>query len=194
MPAFNLPNAIGPTGTPRVITGNGNQTFAITNPSGAKRPFLVRTDYESASGYDSIWVNGLDASGALKDYFFGGTKTHGVRLLESGSSEITQIQVEAAGPWKVTLIPLANARTWDGKSAISGSDADVLLIPSRVASSLKVKYTIAQDAYFKALFFSNDVTQTSLNMDETAKTLVLPSGTLVFSIDTPGTWAFAPTA
>ena len=199
-PKIAMDDLIGGKGETISKEGNGNTVFPITNPSGGTHPFLVRVDYDAPTEFGRISVEALGADGTGTGNAFGYNKAHGTYLFGAyGSEAVTQLKVEADGPWKLSVIPLASAKTWDGTSPISGNGPEVLLIPTPLAKATNVTLDKQQlEVDFSGFDFltPNSWGETGLSSEGSGSTgqSVMPKSTTVVEVTAEGTWTITPTA
>lgn len=180
-----------------VIQGSGNQVVDVTNPAGPGGTCAIVVE---RPGGGSVQVTGLNDAGTrtltfvtlrdgvpsamrLMDPFLPGD----MDVREPGTSEpnapTTKLQVEAVGPWKVTLKPLANLPTWDGRSPLEGSGSAVFVLDPQIEQRANYAITTSADGLgFTAYTPKGPRNLDTAVADQTRGVGVLPAGSIVFGV------------
>ena len=156
----------------------------VTWPS--NQAAVLRTTYQ---GSENFVVTGYDASGDLGPLFVNTIGNYdGVRLFDvDADTSASRLQVQASGPWTITINPLMSAPTEKSPGTYNGTGDTVLLIKGSPA--IARFHNTGRDNFVVTSYTnsSKDVLINKIGVFDGAK--VVPPGTLLFEVQSDGAWS-----
>jgi hypothetical protein len=182
--ASPLPSA--PTFAPITLTGSGSKLATFTIPASSAGLAVVRY-----SGQDTFVVRGLAADGSSTGGLINAIGPYsGTRLFDIDDQQTAAFQVQASGPWTITVEPPASARIWTGASAVSGTGDDVVQLSPASSALANATFTYSGHGGFTVDGFSpsgDDGLVSTIGLFHAQ--IPLPDGTFLIEIQAAGTWS-----
>jgi hypothetical protein len=160
---FTIPETAAGIAT---ITHRGSSNFAVTALA-------------SDGSHNALLVNVIGS--------YSGT----VLFDETGHS--VAFEVDADGPWTISIKPITSARTWNPAAALTGRGDDVVRLSP--ASDGLVTLSLTHDGESNFAVTSYGADDRSLLVNEIgpfAGEVALPGGTLLLQVEADGSWSGAP--
>lgn len=167
--------------TPTIFTGSGDDVVTITKPEGATVVIATIT------GNDAGRYFGVSALDGDRDSLVNTTDPYsGTTLLDANRGGTTQLEVQATGPWSITLTNLQYAPTFNGHAEGTGDAVLISQTPGRTATITGNQ----EGRYFGVRAYGDGSGQGLVNTtDPYSGTVPWPSGTNVFVvISAEGSW------
>ena len=109
--------------------------------------------------------------------------------LADGTDETVAFQVACEGSWVLGIRPVGDARPWTG-GHVSGVGGDVLVIPGGIQAFCTVDFQIQTNDHAAVWAYSDYDKQLLFNcIGPYAGQTILPTGTVVVSVQHNGPWA-----
>lgn len=169
---------------PTVFTGTGDDVVTITKPAGATVVIATITGNDAGRYFG---VKGLDGD---MDTLVNTTDPYnGTTLLDANRGGTTQLQVQAVGPWSITLTDLRSAPTFDATAPQTGA-GDAVLIYQGPRGVAKIDGN-AEGRYFGVKAYGSSGGGNSLvnTTDPYTGSVPMPAGPAIVVVTAAGNWS-----
>lgn len=114
----------------------------------------------------------------------------GTRLIDAMEGEQTAaLKIESDGSWRVTLKPFALVHVWDGTGTWTGKGDNLVVIQSGAFAGLdSVKITNSGESNFVVTAYGETMDLLVNEIGSYSGELLMPAGTVLFEIQSDGTW------
>jgi hypothetical protein len=102
-------------------------------------------------------------------------------------------EVEADGPWTISIKPLASARVWNPAGGLSGRGDDVVRLSPASEGLVTLSLTHDGESNFAVTSYGADDRNLLVNeIGVFAGEVALPAGTLLLQVEADGSWTGTP--
>ena len=184
VPPPTIPTTTTTTPAPQQASGDSDQVVNLTFPT--TMPALVHATYQGDSNFIVHGVNSLGVSGSLLVNVIGAYD--GVTPLNfTVDEQATALQVQAQGPWTITVSPLSTAPEVPAHGSYMSSSDQVIGI---AAGTTLASFGYSGDSNF--IVHAVTGTQETLVVNEIGAfngQEVIPAGTLYLIVEAQGSWS-----
>jgi hypothetical protein len=186
------PAAVAPAAafTDITLTGRGDSVQRFTIP--ASSAAIVTLSHRGSSNFI---VESLDTSGGTNDLLVNTIGNYsGTRFMDTSAGEHSSaLEIQADGPWTITIKHPTKARSWSGSGALSGNGDDVVRVSPTVSGFTAVTLSHSGDSNFIVTSYANDGTDLVVNeIGSYRGSKTLPSGTYAIEVEADGSWSITP--
>jgi hypothetical protein len=172
--------------TPEQYSGAGSSVVTLT----ATDPRILTIAHSGASNFAvySVDDQGQDID-LLVNEIGSYSGIHPLNFLDG--EEAAALKIEADGQWNVTSAPLTSAPSWDGNAPFSAEGAAVVLVAGAAEGLTPVTLTHQGDSNFAVFAYGEDRDLLVNEIGNYTGETLLPSGTLVLTVEADGPWSIA---
>jgi hypothetical protein len=169
---------------PTVFTGSGDDVVTITKPAGATVVIATITGNDAGRYFGVKAVDGdMDTLVNTTDPY------NGTTLLDANRGGTTQLQVQAVGPWSITLTDMRSAPTFTSAAPQTGAgDAVLIYQGSRGVARIQGN---AEGRYFGVKAYGSGGAGNSLvnTTDPYTGSVPMPAGPAIVVVTANGDWS-----
>ena len=171
------------------LTGTGSSVPRFDIP--VDTAAIAEISHTGASNF-AVWT--LDEAGAQQDLLVNTIGNYAGTVLfdEATGSHSVAFDVEADGPWSITVKPVTEAFEWNGTEQLAGSGDDVAIL-NPASSGLKTVTLVHDGDGNFAIWAYGPMTDLIVNeIGPYNGEVLLPDGTFLFEITANGPWSITP--
>jgi hypothetical protein len=174
---------------PIELSGKGDKVARVSLPADVG---AVAEISNSGKGYFGVQTLGSDGESAdLLVNTVG--KYKGSVLIDQRGAQIVALEISSDGKWKVTIVPVLSAESWDTTNAKSGKGDQVLLLGAPVEGFATVQITGKGKDYFGVHAYTAEG-DSDLLVNEIAPyegEVIVPEGTALLEIRAGAGWTLS---
>jgi hypothetical protein len=185
------PAATATTEQPIILKGSGDSVVDANKWTG---PALVHAEYH---GGDNFVVENYDDSGQQIDLLVNtiGSYDGYVPLDFLDTEHTTRFQIQASGPWTLTIEPFTDIPVQTVPGTIQGKGDQVYILRGGTPDLLKADASHARDNFIVVAY--SQIAGRDLVINDIAPysgTVIIPSDTFILVINATGSWSIEVTA
>jgi hypothetical protein len=172
------------------LSGTGNAVPRFDIPEDAAAIAEI-----SHSGGANFVVWAVDGSGSQTDLLVNtiGAYSGTVLFDEQAGSHTDAFEVEADGPWTITVEPVTEAFEWDGSEVLSGTGDDVVILDPPSSGLQSTTLTHDGSGNFAVWGYASGATDLLVNeIGNYSGEVLLADGTFLLEITATGSWTASP--
>jgi len=188
--ASPIPTPDQPAFTAVELSGSGNSVPRFDIP--AESAAIAEISHSGAANF-VVWT--VDEGGAQTDLLVNAIGAYAGTVLfdEQEGSHSVAFDVEADGPWTITIRPVTDAFHWDGSQTLSGSGDDVAILDPPSAGLKSVTLTHQGAENFVIWGYASSSTDLLVNeVGQYSGEVLLADGTFLLEISADGAWTVSP--
>lgn len=147
--------------------------------------FTVHATYEGGGNF-AVWSVGEDGSSI--DLLVNTIGSYTGRAPLNFMDDPVGLQIEAEGPWAVTVDHLSLAPRWDGDRALKRAGDDVVILENGIEGLTKARITNKGESNFAVWAYGDDRDLLVNEIGNYDGRVLIPVGTVVLVVTSEGDW------